>query len=130
MDFEAVVAFCRTLPGTTEDVKWGDHLCFLVGGKIYAILSLAPGALPVITLKAGPAGFETLTAIPGVVPAPYLARGGWVALERWGALDEAPLKSALRVSYELVRAGLPKRVREELVAAPARRAPGRPRRRR
>ncbi|MFD2720902.1 MmcQ/YjbR family DNA-binding protein [Hymenobacter monticola] len=42
--FEALQALCLRLPGTTEDLKWGVHLCFSVGGKMYRVTS--PDALP------------------------------------------------------------------------------------
>jgi len=29
--------FCRTLPGATEDVKWGSHLVFSVGDEMFAM---------------------------------------------------------------------------------------------
>ena len=42
MTIDRVRDFCRTLEGTTEDVKRGSDLVFSVGGKIYAVVCLDP----------------------------------------------------------------------------------------
>ena len=34
---------CRSLPGVTEDVKWGDDLVFSVGGKMFACFHVPDG---------------------------------------------------------------------------------------
>ncbi|MDO7846800.1 MmcQ/YjbR family DNA-binding protein [Hymenobacter sp. M29] len=44
MPIEDLQALCLRLPGTTQDLKWGVHLCFSVGGKMY--LSTLPDAQP------------------------------------------------------------------------------------
>ena len=33
---DPLVAFCRSLPGATEDIKWEHDLIFSVGGKMFA----------------------------------------------------------------------------------------------
>jgi predicted DNA-binding protein (MmcQ/YjbR family) len=55
-----------------------------------------------------------LTERAGVVPAPYLARAKWVALETKDALRDEELSSLLRESYDLVVAKLTKREREAM----------------
>ena len=42
MTLDGLRQICRALPGTTEDVKWGQDLCFCVGGKMFAALNLEP----------------------------------------------------------------------------------------
>ena len=44
MTIEDLQALCLRLPGTTQDLKWGVHLYFSVGGKMY--LCTSPDALP------------------------------------------------------------------------------------
>ena len=51
---------------------------------------------------------------PGIIPAPYLARAHWVALEDEDALTRRELEPWLRSAYELVWAKLPKGVRAGL----------------
>ena len=60
--------------------------------------------------------FAELVERPGVIPAPYLARASWVALEDSDALPTAELKQLVRQSYELVRERLPKKTKLELEA--------------
>jgi len=110
MDFVALQAFCRGLPGTTEDIKWENHLTFLVGEKMYAILALDQQP-PHLCFKTTPEQFAQLTQQDGVIPAPYLARYAWVTLTRLDALPETLLISLLRESYQMVLKKLPKSVR-------------------
>src|SRR5262245_58974667 len=99
-------AHCLSLPHTTEQIQWGDQLLFKIGGKMYAATSV-DRADAGVSFKASPEEFEELIEVPGVIPAPYLARAKWVALEHEDALPRAELKKRLTRSYELVRAGLP-----------------------
>ena len=63
---------CRSLPGVTEDVKWGDDLVFSVGSKMFAVFNLAEGEP--FSFKVDPEAFAVMTRQDGVVPAPYLAK--------------------------------------------------------
>jgi predicted DNA-binding protein (MmcQ/YjbR family) len=109
---DALLSYCRSLPGSTEDVKWGEHLVFSVGGKMFAIFDVSD-AEPV-RLKVDSAVFPILTQQPGISPAPYLARQSWIRLEHTQVLPSEAMEDLLRESYELVAAKLPKRVRERL----------------
>jgi predicted DNA-binding protein (MmcQ/YjbR family) len=42
MTIESVRKICRALPGVTEDVKWGNDLCFCVANKMFAAMDLNP----------------------------------------------------------------------------------------
>ena len=35
MDIEDIRIMCTSLPGVTEDIKWGNDLVFSVGGKCF-----------------------------------------------------------------------------------------------
>ncbi len=52
-----------------------------------------------------------------MIPAPYMARAQWVALESYDALPAAEVRRLLRQSYELVKPTLPKKVQAELAVA-------------
>jgi len=52
------------------------------------------------------------------VPAPYVARYHWVALETFGALKDSELKPLLKNAYELIRDKLPKKVADSLGSEP------------
>jgi len=113
MDHDFLRRHCKTFPGTTEQVQWGHDLVFKVGGKMYAATSLEPAPV-CLSFKCSPDDFADLTERPGIIPAPYLARAQWVALETEDALSAAELKKYLRRSYDLVRAKLPKKLQAGL----------------
>jgi predicted DNA-binding protein (MmcQ/YjbR family) len=106
---------CLALPHTTESVQWSEHLVFKVGGKIYAIAALEPRGVW-LSFKCAPDEFVNLTEVPGIIPAPYLARAQWVALETFDALPAAELERLLKQAYELIFARLPRKKQSELTA--------------
>ena len=113
MSLNWIRTFCLALPSVTEDVKWEKDLVFSIGAKMFAVTCLEPAAV-VLSFKCSPEGFAELVERPGIVPAPYLARAQWVALEDEDALTRRELEPLLRSAYELVRAKLPKGVRAGL----------------
>src|SRR5258705_10705355 len=121
MDHESVRVYCLSLPHVTEDVQWGADLLFRIGNKMFAVLSLEPGpdykkdkSPHCMSFKCTPEKFAELTERKGIVPAPYVARYHWVALESFGALKDSELKPLLKTSYDLVRSKLPKKVTASL----------------
>lgn len=113
MDFEAAKTLCRTFPGCTEDVKWGDNLIFSVGDRMFAGTELAQPASG-ISFKVDDDRFLELTDRPGIIPAPYLARAKWVHVEKASALSADEAAALLRRSYELVFAKLTKKLQREI----------------
>lgn len=113
MNIDDLRRLCLALPGTTEQIQWGDHLLFKVRNRMFAITSLEPSTVW-LSLKTSPEAFAELTERAGIVPAPYLARGKWIALESPTAVPSPELATLLTTSYELVVAKLPKRDRESL----------------
>jgi predicted DNA-binding protein (MmcQ/YjbR family) len=71
-----------------------------------------------MSFKCTPEKFAELIEEDGIVPAPYVARYHWVALERFNALSEKELKTLLQTAYDLVLAKLPKRARADLEGTP------------
>jgi len=118
MDLERVRDICRKLPGTTQDIQWGDDLLFCIGNKIYATCCLDPAAPVRLSFKCTPEEFAELTERDGIVPAAYVARYCWVSFECWNALRDQEIERLIRNSYQLVRAKLPKKLRGK----PARKA--------
>ncbi len=108
----ALQDYCRGLPGTTEDIKWGNDLMFSIGKKIYA--GFGAEESEALAFKCDDDDFDRLTKIDGIIPAPYAARFGWVSVERDGVLSEAELKGLIRKSYELVREKLARKVKDGL----------------
>jgi predicted DNA-binding protein (MmcQ/YjbR family) len=107
MTLESVRSICRALPAVTEDVKWGNELCFCVAGKMFVVVNLEPPHQ--IAFKCTPETFGELVERPGIIPAPYMARNMWVQEQELGsALERGELESLVKTSYDLVVAKLPK----------------------
>jgi len=114
MDAESVRKFCLSLPHVTEDVQWESDLLFRIGNKMFAVAGLDSASDHVLSFKCTPEKFAELVEQDGIVPAPYVARYHWVALERFGALKVTELKPLLKNSYEMVLAKLPKKVKDKM----------------
>jgi predicted DNA-binding protein (MmcQ/YjbR family) len=114
MDIEQVHAYCLSFPHVTEVVLWGNDLVFKIGGKMFAVIGLDAASDHCMSFKCTPEKFAELIERNGIVPAPYVARYHWVALERFKALDEKELKTLLRTAYDLVLAKLPKKLKAQL----------------
>ena len=107
---------CLSFPGATEQIQWGSDLLFKVGGKMFAATPLEPAPV-CLSFKAEPESFAQLTERPNIIPAPYLARAQWVALQTWDALPADELARLLRDSYDMVFARLPKKTRGVVASA-------------
>ena len=113
MNVDWLRKLCLSFHGTTEQIQWGSDLLFKVAGKMFAVTPLEPA--PVwLSFKASPENFAELTERPSIIPAPYLARAQWVALENKDALPPGELAQLLRESYDLVCAKLPRKTRDSL----------------
>ncbi len=131
MDAERIRAMLLDLPHVTETMQWGANLVFwtgdkTIGGKMFAVVDLDGKGGPVISYAAGPERFSELVEREGILPAPYLARAYWVAIEQWDVFRSAEWQTELTAAHELVLAKLPKRVRESLESPAAARAGKKP----
>jgi predicted DNA-binding protein (MmcQ/YjbR family) len=100
---------CRAKAGAVLEHPWEDHDVWKVGGKIFAILGDTSASL-----KATKDRQAVLIQDPDVIPAPYLHKSGWVQVK----INDHTIDMALDLmddSYELVVAGLTKKVRATLV---------------
>jgi len=113
MTIEDLQSICLRLPGTTEDLKWGVHLCFSVGGKMY--LGTSPNEVPSSASFIAPAEeFDALIERPGFGPNKHLGRYGWVTVDNIARLGPAQWEQYLQHSYHTVRAKLPLKVQKQL----------------
>ena len=80
---------------------------------MFTTLVLEPGPV-CLAFKCSPEDFEELIERPGIIPAPYIARAKWVALETFDALQRKELEARLKQAYELIFAKLPKKTQREL----------------
>jgi predicted DNA-binding protein (MmcQ/YjbR family) len=113
MNPEWVRELCLSLPGATEHVIWGSDLTFKVAGKMFAHTVLEPA--PVwLSFKTEPERFYELTERQNIIPAPYMARAQWIALQTRDALASEELAGLIRKSYEMVVAKLPRKTQQSL----------------
>jgi predicted DNA-binding protein (MmcQ/YjbR family) len=114
------------LPGTTEQVQWGEHLVFKVGGKVFVILALEPTKY-LMSFKVEPEVFDELIERGGMAQAPYCAKRMWIALEPHHPLSLAELTKLLRRAYDLIFAKLTKKLQSEITAKAPSKPPSKPR---
>ena len=112
MDIEWLRKYCLKLPGTKEDIKWGNDLCFTIANKMYCVTGLNPPLS--VAFKVSDEDFEELSQTDGFMPAPYMARAKWVLVTKPAKLSKKEWESYIRNSYELIKAKLPKKTRENL----------------
>ncbi|MFT3794309.1 MmcQ/YjbR family DNA-binding protein [Flavobacterium sp.] len=113
MTIEKLREFALSLPGATEDIKWENHLCFNVGGKMFLVTS--PDSVPITaSFKTDDDNFDALTTRDGIIPAPYMARNKWVLVDDLKRFSEAEWKQLARHSYELVFSRLTKKLQNEI----------------
>ncbi len=118
MDIETIRRCCLAFPHATENVQWGYDLCFKIDGKLFAVTPLEPAPVR-LSFKASPENFAELCERPGIIPAPYMARAQWVALQQLNAIPDSELRELLRESYRMVFSRLPKKRQLDLQGAVA-----------
>jgi predicted DNA-binding protein (MmcQ/YjbR family) len=107
--------FCRSLPDTTEKVRWEHNLLFCVGDKIYCVANLEPGMGPSkVTFKCTPEIFAEMVEREGMIPAPYMAHNHWVSVTDVELFRQPELKNCIKASYGLVLAKLPKKTQAQI----------------
>ncbi|MBV8537107.1 MAG: MmcQ/YjbR family DNA-binding protein [Alphaproteobacteria bacterium] len=102
------------LTAATESVQWGSQYVYKVGGKMFAIIGMDGRAFDGVSFKVASDSFHILTKEPGVIPAPYLARAGWIMIERLDILPDDHLRAYIARSHALVVAKLPKKLRPQV----------------
>ena len=107
--------FCAALPQTTHVVQWGNADVYKVGGKVFAVIGMGESGSSV-TFKTSDLAFEVLSDSPGLRPAPYMASRGlkWIQHYDKPGLSDESLRDHIRASYDMVIAGLTKKIRAEL----------------
>ncbi len=115
MDIEWIRQHCLSHPYTTEQIQWGNDLLFKVGGKMFAGVPLEPARVW-LTVKADPEEFPELIERQGIIPAPYLERAKWIAIETERSLPRSEVLRLVSKSYEMVFANLSRKLQTELAA--------------
>ena len=121
MTLEKLRKHCLAYPGATEQIQWGADLVFKIGGKMFAVAAVEPDASHRLAFKCSDGRFAELIEQEGIVPAPYMARAKWVALQTFDALPDREIQSCISDSYDLVFAKLTKKAQASIAGARARR---------
>ena len=113
MNIEQLRKFCLSLPGATEDIKWGADLCFCVGAKMFCVTG-ADSSSSGISFKCTPEKFNELIEREGIDPAAYVGRYKWVHVSDLDVLTPAELKELIKTSYQLVFDRLPPKIKKSI----------------
>jgi predicted DNA-binding protein (MmcQ/YjbR family) len=105
---------CIRFPGFSEDLPFDENtLAFRVGGKIFALMDVDLFAS--VNLKCDPErAIELREQYPGIVPGYHMNKAHWNTVDCDGSVPAGLLLELARHSYDLVRASLPKKVRDTL----------------
>jgi len=112
MELERLRTFCLSLPGATEDIKWGHDLCFCVGAKMFCVASMEPPLT--FSFKVTDEEYDELSIRTGFEPAPYMARNKWVLVNDPSKVKPKEVEKLVRQSYQLIASKLTKKLRVEL----------------
>jgi predicted DNA-binding protein (MmcQ/YjbR family) len=117
MNIEELRDYCLSKPGTTEEMPFGpDTLVFKIGGKIYALTSIDDFGS--VNLKCDPdRAVQLREQYDFVVPGYHMNKKHWNTVVIGTGITVRLLQELIDHSYDLVRASLPRAVREELAAA-------------
>lgn len=113
MNIDQLRDLCLTFPGVTEDIKWGADLCFCVGEKMFAVTA-ADSSSGGLSIKCTPEAFAEMTERPGIEPAAYVGRYGWIHIKSLDMVPDDELKTLIGRSYQLVFDKLPSKVKKSL----------------
>ena len=114
MTLQRIREICLSLPDATEQIQWGKDLVFKIGGKMFCVACTEPVTPPKVALsfKCDDETFAELVERNGVIPAPYMAKHKWVALEQFDTIDMNQLRPLIARAFEIVSAKLPGKKRK------------------
>ena len=123
MTLEDLQAFCAKMPGVSWDTPFGpDVLVFRVGPASQAsagqakMFAFAPiGVFATLNLKCDPErAIELRERYEGIMPGYHMNKRHWNTVDVTGSVPQMLIRELVDHSYELVKASLPKKVREGL----------------
>lgn len=114
MTLEEFRTHCAAFPGFSEDLPFGPEvLAFRVGGRIFALMDV--DAFESVNLKCDPErAVDLREQHAGITPGYHMNKRHWNTVRTDGSVPHRLLLELARHSYELVRASLPRKVRDTL----------------
>jgi predicted DNA-binding protein (MmcQ/YjbR family) len=114
MNIEELRAFCLSLKGVEESLPFDDKtLVFSVKGKMFCATDITTFEL--VNVKCDPEkAVELREQFEEVNPGYYMNKKHWNSINTNGKITTEQFKNWITDSYNLVVAGLPKKVQKEL----------------
>jgi len=115
MNLEELRLYCLNKPGVTEHFPFDNEtLVFKVMGKMYALIPLESPEMS-INLKCDPdVAIQLREMYSGVKPGWHMSKVHWNTVVADGSFTDAQLTEWIDNSYDLIVAGLTKKLKEEL----------------
>jgi len=110
MNVSQLKQFCRDFPQATETL-YGEPYNFLVysvGGRKFAYFKTSQPERWRFSTRVTPDRFIELTDIPGVKPARYRGRFGWITIVNVSSFPASYLEELVESSYQRALASLSK----------------------
>lgn len=114
MNIEEYRDYCLALPGVTEGFPFdASTLVFKVMGKMFALTDV--DQFDFINLKADPEYcIELRELYSGIKPGYHMSKTNWNSVYTDGSVEDTLIYSLIKNSYDIVAAGLTKKLKEEL----------------
>ena len=110
MNVAQLKRYCREFPGATETLHgepW-NFLVYTIGGRKFAYFKTSEPERWRFSMKVAPDRFIELTDVPGVKPARYRGRYGWITIVNVSGFPAGYLKELVDWSYQWALASLSK----------------------
>lgn len=114
IDLESIREYCLSKPGTTEDLPFDEEtLAFRVAGKIFALCDISN--FESMNLKCDPErAVELRERYSGIIPGYHMNKTHWNTVSADGSVPRELFLELIDHSYNLIRASLPKKMRDTL----------------
>jgi predicted DNA-binding protein (MmcQ/YjbR family) len=114
MTLDAFRSHCLRKPGFSEDLPFGpETLVFRVAGKIFALMDV--DTFVSVNLKCDPErAVDLRERYPGITPGYHMNKKHWNTVLADGSVPDRLVLELADHSYDLVRASLPKKLRDGL----------------
>src|SRR6476620_8473794 len=113
MNIDDIKDICFGFPHVTEDIKWGNDLVFMVGGKMFCVVGLNQSPTSA-SFKVTEEEFDEVSSRMHFKPAPYVAKYKWVLIKDISQMRPAEWQFFLKQSYGLVKAKHSPKVKKHL----------------
>ena len=110
MNVSQLKRFCREFPNATETLHGEPYnfLVYAVGGRKFAYFKTSEPERWRFSVRVTPDRFVELTDAPGVKPARYRGRYGWITIVNVSSFPATYLKELVESSYQRALASLSK----------------------